>query len=122
MRAVVPGLNVSLRVEVLHRTKLLRSSVRGCSRWRPFTRDPSRLGIFGRRMKASALSPKERILGIRYNGAAIAFVLKNVRQAVVVEAEVGGVPVVLAALGSSLPVVAFVRRVQGRTAVTLRVE
>jgi len=84
------------------------------SSYEDYNRDPSRLGIFGRRMKASALPPKERILGIRYNGAATAFVLRDVRQAVIVEAEVGGVPVVLAALGSSLPVVAFERRVQGR--------
>lgn len=80
-----------------------------------YNRDSSRLGIFGRRMKASALPPKERILGIRYNGAATAFTVKDVRQAVVVEDEVGGVPVVLAALGASLPVVAFERQVQGRT-------
>lgn len=84
------------------------------SSYEDYNRDPSRLGIFGRRMKASALPPKERILGIRYNGAAIAFTVKDVRAAGVVEAEVGGVPIVLAALGSSLPVVAFERRVQGR--------
>ena len=79
-----------------------------------YNRDPSRLGIFGRRMKTSALPQKERILGIRYGGAATAFVLKDIRQAGVVEAEVGGVPVVVASLGPSLPVVAFERRVQGR--------
>ena len=84
------------------------------SAYEDYNRDSSRLGIFGRRMKASELPPKERILGIRYNGATTAFALKDVRQAGVVAVEVGGVPVVLAALGSGLPVVAFERQVQGR--------
>jgi len=92
----------------------LRKHGQSRSSYEDYNREPSRLGIFGRRMKGSALPPKERILGIRYNGATTAFALKGVRQAVIVEAEVGGVPVVLAALGSNLPVVAFERRVQGR--------
>lgn len=93
---------------------VLRKRGEADSSYEDYNRDPSRLGIFGRRMKASALSPKERILGIRYNGAATAFTEKDVRQEGIVEAEVGGVPVVLAALGPNLPVVAFERRVQGR--------
>lgn len=31
-----------------------------------YNRDPSRIGISGRRIKDSALPPKERILGVRY--------------------------------------------------------
>lgn len=77
-------------------------------------RDPSRLGIFGRRLNGSALPPKERVLGIRYNDAATAFVLKDVRQAGSVHAVVGGVPIVLASPASNLPVVAFERRVRDR--------
>lgn len=84
------------------------------SAYEDYNRDASRIGIFGRRMKSSALPPKERILGVRYGGGVTAFVLKDVRQAGVVEAEVGGVPIVLASLGPSVPVVAFERRVSGR--------
>lgn len=43
------------------------------SSYEEYNRDQSRLGIFGRRMNRSALPPKERILGIRYNDAATAF-------------------------------------------------
>jgi hypothetical protein len=93
---------------------VLKKNGESGSTYDDYNRDSSRLGIFGRRMKASALPPKERILGIRYNGAAAAFTVKDVRHAAVVEAEVGGVPVVVAALAPSLPVVAFERRVHGR--------
>jgi hypothetical protein len=79
-----------------------------------YNRDPSRIGIFGRRLKDSALPPKERVLGVRYNDAATAFVLKDVRRAGIVQAEVGGVPIVLASLSLQLPVVAFERRVRDR--------
>ena len=84
------------------------------SSYEDYNRDPSRLGIFGRRMNGSVLPPKERILGIRFNGRASAFVVNDIRRAGVVEADVGGVPVVLAAVGADLPVVAFTRRVQDR--------
>jgi hypothetical protein len=59
------------------------------SSYEDYNRDPSRLGIFGRRMNRSALPPKET--------------------------EIGDVPIILAAIGADLPVVAFERRVQGRT-------
>jgi len=85
------------------------------SSYEDYNRDPSRLGIFGRRMNRSALPPKERILGIRFTGAATAFVVKDVRRAAIVETDVGNVPIILAAIGTDLPVVAFERRVQGRT-------
>jgi hypothetical protein len=84
------------------------------SSYEDYNRDPSRIGIFGRRLKDSALPPKERILGVRYKDAATAFVLKDVRQAGIVEADVGGVPVVLASPAPNLPVVVFERRVCDR--------
>lgn len=84
------------------------------SAYEDYNRDPSRLGIFGRRLRDSTLPPKERILGVRYHDAATAFLLKDVKQAGIVQADVGGVPVLLAALGPNLPVVAFERRVAGR--------
>ena len=84
------------------------------SSYEDYNRDQSRLGIFGRRMNRSALPPKERILGVRFGGAATAFVVSDVRRAAVVEGEVGGVPIILAAIGKDLPVVAFERTVQDR--------
>lgn len=79
-----------------------------------YRRDPSRLGVFGRRLKRSAVPPKEQVLGVRYNDAATAFVVKDVREAGIVQAAVGGVPIVLASLAPNLPVVAFERRVRDR--------
>lgn len=84
------------------------------SSYEDYNRDPSRLGVFGRRMNRSALPPKERILGIRFNGAAVAFVVKDVRRAAIVEIEVGDVPIILIAAGADLPVLAFERRVRDR--------
>jgi hypothetical protein len=72
------------------------------------------LGILGRRLRGSTLPPKERILGVRCNDASTAFVLKDVKQAGVVQTEVGGMPILIASLGWNLPVVAFERRVAQR--------
>jgi hypothetical protein len=79
-----------------------------------YNRDPSTIGIFGRRLKDSLLPPKERILGVRYGDSATAFVLKDVRQEGVVLAQVGNVPVVVASLAPNLPVVVFERRIGSR--------
>ena len=82
----------------------------------------SNLGIFGRRLPNSLLPPKERVLGVRYNGAATAFTLKDIRQAGLVQTEVGGVPIVLASTGPNLPVVGFGRSVGGRVLTFNRTE
>lgn len=92
------------------------------SSYETYNRLPSRLGIFGRRLNNSVLPPKERILGVRYNDAATAFALKNVRQAGLVQADVGRVPIVLAALAPNLPVVVFERHVNGRVLTFSRVD
>ncbi len=81
------------------------------SPYEEYNRDPGRLGIFGRRLNRSALPPKERILGVRFDGAATAFVVDDVRRVGIVENDVGGVPIVLAAPRRDLPVVVFERRV-----------
>lgn len=75
----------------------------------------SQLGIFGRRLNRTALGSKDRILGVRFNGDATAFLVDDVRRTGVVESEVGGVPIVLAAPGRNLPVVVFERRAGDRT-------
>jgi hypothetical protein len=90
---------------------------RGVSRssYESYNRDPSRMGILGRRLRDSRLPAKERIIGIRTDGAAMAFVEKDVKEARVVQAEVGSLPVVLVAPTRTHPVITFVRRVSGRT-------
>jgi hypothetical protein len=72
------------------------------------------MGVLGRRLRDQRLRGKERIIGIRSADGATAFVEKDVRQAKLVDAQVGSTPVVLAAPASNLPVVAFDRRVGGR--------
>lgn len=94
---------------VLEKTGVYRRSA-----YDDYNRDRSRLGIFGRRLNRSALPPKERILGLRFNGASVAFVVEEVRRAVLVAADVGGVPVVLVAADPDLPVAVFERRVRER--------
>ena len=59
---------------------------------------------------------------MRYNDAATAFALKDVRQAGLVQADVGRVPIVLAALAPNLPVVVFERHVNGRVLTFSRVD
>lgn len=84
------------------------------SAYEDYNRDPGRLGIFNRRLKASALPAKERVLGIRYQDAATAFAISDVRKAGVVNTTVGRVPIVISARAANLPVVAFERRVGDR--------
>jgi hypothetical protein len=92
---------------------LKKQGERGSS-YEEYSRDASRLGIFGRRLKNSLLPPKEQVLGVRYNGAATAFVIRDVRQVGIVQTAVGGVPIVVASLAQDLPVVAFERCVRNR--------
>lgn len=93
---------------------VLRKQGERRSAYEDYNGDPTRVGIFNRRLKGSALPPKEQVLGIRYNDAAVAFAIRGVRKAGIVETAVGGVPIVLAAPSPTLPVVAFERRVRDR--------
>ena len=79
-----------------------------------------RLGVLGRRLRDQRLRGKERIIGIRSPDGVTAFVEKDVREAKLVEAQVGSLPVVLTAPATNLPVVAFDRRV-GERALSFRV-
>ena len=96
------------------KSMVLEKAGRYRSSYEDYNRDRSRLGIFGRRMDRSALPPKERILGVRRGGQAAAFVVSDLRDAVIVESEVGDVPLILAAVDDDLPIVAFERAVGGR--------
>ncbi len=79
-----------------------------------YNRDPNQAGILGRRVRDKRLPPKERVIGVRTEDAATAFVENDVREARLVQAEVGTLPVVLVAVTSDHPVVTFNRRVSGR--------
>ena len=79
-----------------------------------YNRDPNRAGILGRRVRDKRLPPKERVIGVRTEDAAMAFVEKEVRAARLVQAEVGTLAVVLVAPANDHPVVTFNRRVSGR--------
>jgi len=79
-----------------------------------YNRDPNRAGILGRRIGDRRLPPKERVIGVRTEEAATAFVETDVREAGLVQGEVGSLPVVLVAAGSDHPIVTFNRRVSGR--------
>jgi hypothetical protein len=69
----------------------------------------TRLGIFGTRVQHSAIPAKMPVLGVRYNGEAIGFPVKDVRAAGLVQVTVGTMPIVLAATNDTLPIVAFER-------------
>lgn len=101
---------------------VLRKQGQHRSAYEAYNRDQGRLGISGRRLKNAVMPPKERILGLRYGGAALAVAVKDIRQAGIVEARVGGLPVVLAGLGAAMPIVAFERGVAGRVLSFTRVE
>ena len=79
-----------------------------------YNRSSKKLGIFGRRNEDTRLPGKERILGIRVDDAVMVFPLGEVREARVVHAQVGPLPVVLVAPERDLPVVAYDRRVSDR--------
>lgn len=84
------------------------------SAYADYNRDPNRMGIMGRRIRDKRLANKERIIGVRAGDAAMAFAEKDVRQARLVHADVGTLPVVLVAPTPDHPIVIFDRRAGGR--------
>lgn len=103
------------------RSQVLRKRGEFRSPYEDYNRSSGRLGIMGRRNADDRLPGKERILGIRAGGAAMAFPLKAVRDARLAQADVGGLPVLLVAPSPDLPVVAYERRVRARD-LTFRLE
>ena len=79
-----------------------------------YNRSSRKLEIFGRRNEDTRLPGKERVLGIRIDTAAMVFPLGEVRKARIVHAQVGSLPVVLAAPEKDLPAVTYDRRVNDR--------
>lgn len=81
------------------------------SPYEDYNRDPSRIGILGRRNPDKRLPPKERIIGVRAGNREMAFPLKAVREARIVHAQVGDQPILVVAARPDLPVLVFERRV-----------
>ena len=79
------------------------------SSYESYNRSSRQLGIFGRRNVDQRLPGKERILGIRADDVAMVFPVDKVRQARIVHAQIGSLPVVLTA-PEDRPVVAYDRR------------
>lgn len=71
-------------------------------------------GILGRPLRDKRLAAKERIVGVRSAESAMAFPEKAVRDARLVQTNVGSLPVVLVAPEKGLPIVTFDRRVDNR--------
>ena len=93
---------------------VLRKRGPGGSAYAGYNRNPRELGILGRRNADARLAGKTRILGVRHDGSAMAFAVAEVREARLVEAEVGELPVVLAAPSDELPILSYDRRLDGR--------
>lgn len=71
-------------------------------------------GILGRPLRDKRLAAKERIVGVRSAESAMAFPEKAVREARIVQTNVGSLPVVFVAPEKGLPIVTFDRRVDNR--------
>ena len=84
------------------------------SPYESYNRDGRQMGVLGRRLRDERLPAKERIVGVRAVDATMAFPEKSVREARLVHAMVGSLPVVLVAPENGLPIVAFDRRLDDR--------
>lgn len=113
---IVPAIHATWKewLAMYPHSQVLRKSGRIDSPYRDYNLNPQRLGIMGRRNVDKRLPGKERILGLRIRGAAMAFPLGRVRRAGLAQADVGGTAVLLVAPAGSLPVLAYERRLRGR--------
>lgn len=84
------------------------------SSYEDYNRDPGKLGIMGRRNPDPRLPGKARIVGLRAGDVVKAYPLDRLRGAGIVQDDVGDLRAVLVAV-ENLPVVAYDRRIQGRT-------
>ncbi len=113
---VVPSMHATWKQwkQLYPRSLVLKQRGVARSAYDAYNRDPNQLGIRGRRLRDKRLPAKERIIGVRAGDVAVAFAEKDVREARIVQAEVGSLPVVMIAAGKDHPIVAFDRRVSGR--------
>lgn len=113
---IVPAIHATWKEwRALHPdSRVLRKRGEYRSVYDDYNRNPAQLGIMGRRNTDNRLPGKARILGIRVGNAAMAFPVEAVREARLAQAQVGGLPVLLAAPAEDLPVLAYERRVRSR--------
>jgi hypothetical protein len=102
-------------------SQVLKKRGESRSAYADYNRNPTELGIMGRRNADNRLPGKERILGVRVGNAAMAFPLAAVREARLAHASVGGLPVLLVAPSEDVPVLSYERRVRSRD-LTFRLE
>lgn len=115
--AVVPSVHATWKQwkQLYPNSVVLKKRGTPRSAYDAYNRDPNQLGILGRRLRDRRLPPKERVIGVRNGDTTMAFAEADVRKARLVHAEVGSLPVVLAATGPGHPIVTFTRRVGERT-------
>ena len=95
-------------------SRVLRKRRGRGSAYESYNRNTSELGILGRRNADPRLAGKARILGVRQNGAEIAFPVDEVRDLRLVETMVDDLAVLLAAASDDTPVHVYDRRVGER--------
>jgi hypothetical protein len=120
---IVPSLHATWKewLALYPNTLVLKKRGEFRSSYDDYNRSTSRIGIMGRRNPDPRLPPKERILGVRAGDAAMAFPIKSVREARLVHAQVGLLPVLLVAADPKLPVLVYDRRAGDRE-LTFRLE
>lgn len=113
---IVPSVHATWKewLALYPKSQVLRKRGEFHSSYEGYNRNPTRLGILGRRNPDQRLPGKERVLGLRSGDEAIAFPVKAVRDAGLVHAQVGSLVVVLVAPGPDLPIVVYSRRVGNR--------
>ncbi|MBI4263596.1 MAG: DUF3179 domain-containing protein [Acidobacteria bacterium] len=113
---IVPAVHATWKewLALYPRSRVLKKPGKFRSPYEDYNRNPRQLGIVGRRNADDRLAGKERVLGIRVGHAALAFPLDAVREARLVQAEVGGLPVLLVAPAPDRPVLAYERRARSR--------
>lgn len=96
---IVPAIHATWKEwRALHpESQVLRKRGEFRSAYDDYNRNPAQLGVMGRRNADNRLPEKERILGIRVGNAAMAFPVEAVREARLAQAQVGRLPVLLAA-------------------------
>ena len=112
----VPALHTTWKAwkALYPQSRVLRKRRGRGSAYESYNRNPNELGILGRRNTDPRLEGKARILGVRQDGAEIAFPVDEVREVRLVETTVGDLAVLLAAASADTPVQVYDRRVGAR--------
>jgi hypothetical protein len=120
---IVPAVHATWREwrALYPNTKILRKQGEFRSAYDEYNRNPVRLGIMGRRNVDNRLPGKERVLGVHVGDVAMAFPIRRVREARLVQTAVGEMPLLLIAATPDVPVLAYERRA-GSGVLTFRLD